>query len=138
MAVGISNAVATNNSTATANSSGMTDATANANAGATSVAVGVPLSGLQNTPLQLSGLVAEADDAASTVESVTLSGFPAGTILSTGVPNVDGTEWTVTGPLPGDLTFTTPVGFTGSFTLEVTVADGLTAESTVAVEVTIS
>jgi lysophospholipase L1-like esterase len=55
-----------------------------------------------------------------TITSVTLTGFPPGSVLSAGTPNVDGTTFTFAGPPPSNLTFTPPAGYNGAFTLTVT------------------
>ncbi len=56
-----------------------------------------------------------------TVTSVTLSGFPPGSTLTGGTPNVDGTAFTFAGPPPTTLRFAPPSGYNGSFTLSVSV-----------------
>lgn len=56
-------------------------------------------------------------ETAGPTQQIVISGLPAGSVLSAGTPNGDGSVWTFTGPLPDDLTLTPPAGFTGEFVL---------------------
>lgn len=68
-------------------------------------------------------------EAGESVTSVVLSGLPAGSLLSAGISNADGSVWTFTGPPPGDLTFIPPPGFSGAVTLGVTATSSEGASS---------
>src|SRR5690606_11424928 len=68
--------------------------------------------------------------AESAIESVTISGLPAGTLLSAGTSNGDGTAYTFDSAPPADLTMTLPAGASDfALVVEVTDEDG-TASAT--------
>ncbi|MEM1306228.1 MAG: calcium-binding protein, partial [Pseudomonadota bacterium] len=62
------------------------------------------------------GLTLSAQSDGSTeADQTVISGLPAGSVLSAGMPNGDGTEWTFMGAPPAALTLTLPTGFEGTF-----------------------
>ena len=71
----------------------------------------------------------------SEVRTTMVATLPAGSVLSAGTPNGDGSSWTFAGPPPLDLTITPPPGFSGD--IEFTIyAD--TSEASVSITQTLS
>ncbi|MDZ4761724.1 MAG: Ig-like domain-containing protein [Alphaproteobacteria bacterium] len=61
-----------------------------------------------------------AAEPGDSIAQVVLSGLPAGSVLSAGTSNGDGTAWTFAGAPPANLTLTPPTNFNGAFSLTVT------------------
>ncbi len=80
-------------------------------------------------------------DSGSTEPTITISGLPAGSVLSRGTPNGDGTVWTILGELPivpaDVVTLTPPENFTGSFELTAKATNG-NEEAEVVLTVTVA
>jgi len=92
------------------------------------------------TSLPLSAELVDVDGSESL--TIVLRGLPDGTQVSVGTANEDGT-WTLTADQLDSLSFTTPLGFSGAFTLEVDAISvesdsGDTAVSTASVQVDIA
>ena len=137
-------AFATNESSSSASATTNTDATAHAELGSTATAqsagdversaklsallgdggaaiaaeVNGQVTGTPGIPISLPIDVSETDD--ESLDSIVVSGLPAGSVLTAGTPNGDGSEWTFTTVPPADLEFTTPSEFGGQFDLVVT------------------
>lgn len=77
------------------------------------------LTGTPGSAIDIPIVVTELDG--QTIDSIVISDLPVGTILSAGMSNADGTEWTFTTPPPADLTLTTPVAFSGEFEAKILV-----------------
>ncbi|MCC7334833.1 MAG: DUF11 domain-containing protein [Pirellulaceae bacterium] len=94
-----------------------------------------PIMGPKNTALPLSVDVAELDG--ETVASILISNLPAGSVLSAGTSNADGSEWTFTDKPPVSLTLKPPAGFVGNIEVSITAmnARGTSAHATLAVKV---
>ncbi len=124
----VSSAEAVADSTATAeadnDSASISTATDGASASATSqnsaatTAEATSFGGAPADPITIPVSVSGAFG--SETQTTTISGLPAGTTLSAGTPNGDGTTWTITGMPPPDLTLTVPAGFFGDFELTAT------------------
>ncbi|CCG40535.1 calcium-binding protein [Magnetospirillum molischianum] len=85
-----------------------------------------PVSGLEDGAILLN-ITAQAADPSRAL-SLTLTGLPAGAILSAGVQNPDG-SWKVSGDqLPG-LALVPPKDYSGSFTLSALASDGAASRS---------
>ena len=94
------------------------------------------VTGQAGQPVALDIAAALTDTDGSEVLSITLSGLPAGSQLSAGTANPDGTFTLAAGDLAG-LTLTPPSGLTGAITVTVTAtateqSNGATAASTAA------
>ncbi|WP_186455026.1 Ig-like domain-containing protein, partial [Nitrospirillum amazonense] len=79
----------------------------------------LPAVGLEDQPIALTIGASLATPAAGETLTVTVSGLPAGAVLSAGTDNHDGT-WTLTGAQLTGLTLTPPADYHGTLTLGVT------------------
>ncbi len=144
----VASSEATDNSTSTssADTSSASSATsvnssvASVETAAASAATGdtTSFSGQANTaiPMPLDADAVTGSD----VQSTTIATLPAGSVLSAGTPNGDGSSWTFAGPLPPDLTITPPPGFSGDieFTIQADTSEAsVTTTQTLSVENTI-
>lgn len=77
------------------------------------------LMGTAGSPIAIPILATEADG--EMFDEIVIGALPAGSILSAGTSNADGTAWTFTDPPPADLTLTTPGGFTGEIEMSITI-----------------
>ncbi len=100
------------------------------------------LEGLEGSPtaLPITAALADVDGSESLV--IVVRGLPAGSELSTGTPNEDGT-WTLEPGQLEELSFRTPFGYSGTFALEVDAVSteagsGDTTRSTASVQVEIA
>ncbi|WP_316977296.1 tandem-95 repeat protein [Shumkonia mesophila] len=108
---------------------------------AAQVVLDAPASGAEDTAIALD-LSASVPDSTLGVQSITISGVPAGASLSVGTSNADGTVWTISGDQLDDLaslTITPPANANADFTLTVqaTSADG-TAGTAITVPVAVA
>jgi large repetitive protein len=87
-------------------------------------------SGPENTVIPLVIHAALTDTDGSETLTISIAGVPAGSVLSAGSPNVDGT-WSLTPAELAGLTLTPPTGFSGTIHLDVTAtsAEGGTTSS---------
>ncbi|WP_148293598.1 Ig-like domain-containing protein [Azospirillum sp. B4] len=79
----------------------------------------LPAVGLEDQPIALTIAASLATPAAGETLTVTVSGLPAGAVLSAGTDNHDGT-WTLTGAQLTGLTLTPPADYHGTLSLGVT------------------
>ncbi|MDE1148231.1 MAG: hypothetical protein PW843_16660 [Azospirillaceae bacterium] len=84
----------------------------------------LPVVGLENQPLALNLSAALATPVAGETLSVVVSGLPAGSSLSAGTHNADGT-WTLTAAQLSGLSITPPHDYSGTLNLTVTAHAGL-------------
>ncbi len=92
-----------------------------------------PVSGQEDTPLML-GISASLIDTNSETLSITISGVPAGAVMSAGINNGNGT-WTITPAQLSNLSLVPPSNYSGFFTLNVTAnsVEGASSASTVGI-----
>ncbi len=98
-----------------------------------------PASGAENTIIPLDVSAALVDTDGSETLSIVISGFPAGSVLSAGINNGNG-SWTLTQAQLTGLTLTPPLNMNGTLNLTVTAIsseNGTTASTSTGLPVTI-